>query len=241
MDLKAALAYIVGLAEAKTFEIDGNTYSDRELEMVEPPRHYLTTVEFGSLDAIIKMVKTELPCLTDGTVPLFIRVNDHKSVDVFTGADDRAKREWPYAAKCKDTDFREGYRTQQEAIIELRSRFLPTNDVGYLLDLISSINNEEGVKSDDNGVTQTVTAKKGVSLMQNVVIKPRVELQPFRTFREIPQPVSEFILRLDENGRVGLFEADGGVWKMEAKDSIMKYLSDGLREEIDVGAVVIMV
>lgn len=241
MDLKAALQYIVGLSDTKTFEIDGKTYADSELKPVEEPRYYLRGVQFGSLDAIIKMVKAELKMFTDSTFPMYIRVTDYKTVDVFSAPDDRAKREWPYSAVCEDTSFHEGYRTQQEAIIELRSRFLPTPDVDYLLSLISTINNEQGVRSEDNGVTQTITAKSGVSMLQTVEIKPRVLLQPFRTFREVPQPESEFILRLDERGNVGLFEADGGVWKMEAKDNILTFLSDGLRHEIDNGSVVIMV
>lgn len=240
MDLKAALQYIVGLGDTKTFEIDGKTYADSELKPVEEPRYYLRGVQFGSLDAIIKMVKAELKMFTDSTYPMYIRVTDYKTVDVFSAPDDRAKREWPYSAVCEDTSFREGYRTQQEAIIELRSRFLPTPDVDYLLSLISTINNEQGVRSEDNGVTQTITAKSGVSMLQTVEIKPRVRLQPFRTFREVPQPESEFILRLDERGNVGLFEADGGMWKMEAKDNILMFLGTGLSEEIGSGRVVIM-
>jgi hypothetical protein len=187
------------------------------------------------------MVKAELNMFADGSYPLYIRVTDYKTVDVFSAPDDRASREWPYSAVCKDSSFKEGYRTQQEAIIELRSRFLPTDDTAYLLDLISRINTEEGVKSEDNGVSQTVVAKKGVTLQQTELVKPRVSLRPFRCFREVAQPESEFILRLDEDGRVGLFEADGGVWKMEAKDNILTFLSDGLRHEIDKGSVVIMV
>ena len=241
MDLKAALQYIVGLKDNKTYNIGDQTYSDNELKPVEAPRYYLRGVEFSSLDAIIKMVKAELSMFTDGTFPLYVRVTDYKTVDVFSAPDDRARREWPYSAVCKDSSFKEGYRTQQEAIIELRSRFFPTDDVNYLLSLISTINNEQGVKSEDNGVTQTITAKSGVSMLQTVAIKPRVLLQPFRTFREVPQPESEFILRLDEHGNVGLYEADGGVWKMEAKDNILEFLSCGLREEIDKGLVVIMV
>ena len=240
MDLKAALQYIVGLGETKTFEIDGKTYSDSTLHLVEEERFYRKQLSFNSLDAIVKMVKVELPDYTDGTEPIFIRIKDHKTVDVFTRPDDREHRNYPYEAGCVDADFREGWRDQQSIIIELRSRFLPTDDTMYLLDLISRINNEEGVKSEDNGVSQTVTAKKGVSLMQTEAVKPRLSLQPFRTFREVPQPESEFILRLDENGRIGLFEADGGIWKMEAKDNIRQYFEANLAEEIARGLVVVM-
>ena len=68
-------------------------------------------------------------------------------------------------------------------------------------------------------MSQTVTTRQGVSLMQMEAIKPRISLAPFRTFREVPQPESEFILRLDEKDGIGLFAADGGIWK-EAREEI---------------------
>ena len=239
--IKEALQFLVSLKDNKTYEIDGKTFSDHQLTLIEAPRFYRNTVTFGSLDAIVKMTKAEIADYTDGTEPVFILVNDHKNVSVFTRPDDREKRLYPYEAKCTDADFREGWREQQAAIIELRSRFIPTEDSEYLISLISRINNDQGVRSEDNGVSQTVTTKQGVSLMYSETVKPRLLLQPFRTFREVPQPESEFILRLDENGKVGLFEADGGIWKMEAKDNIKEYFETHLHDEIEAGTVVVMV
>lgn len=239
--IKEALQFLVSLKDNKTYEIDGKTFSDHQLTLIEAPRFYRNTVHFGSLDAIVKMIKAELPDYTDGTEPVFIMVQDHKNVAVFTRPDDREKRQYPYEATCADADFREGWREQQAAIIELRSRFIPTEDSEYLINLISRINNDQGVRSEDNGVSQTVTTKQGVSLMHSETVKPRLLLQPFRTFREVPQPESEFILRLNENGNVGLFEADGGIWKMEAKDNIKEYFETHLHDEIETGTVVVMV
>ena len=90
-------------------------------------------------------------------------------------------------------------------------------------------------------MSQSVTVKKGVSLLENETVKPRINLSPFRTFREVPQPESEFILRLDNDGRVGLFEADGGVWKIEAKINIAEYFENQLEKEIEAGDVVVMI
>ena len=240
--LKEALQYLVSLKDNKTYEFDGITYSDHELNIVQAPTYRRSGMEFGSLDAIVKMIRTELPEY-DGLIglPVFIQVEDHKHVKVFTRADVQEKRLFPYEAVCRDTAFSEGWRDQQAAIIELRSRFIPTDDTAYLLDLISRINDEKGIQSNDNGVSQTVTVKQGVSLMATETIRPRISLKPFRTFREVPQPESEFILRLDENGHVGLFEADGGIWKMEAKDNIMAYFTSALAPEIEAGQVVVMV
>lgn len=239
--IKEALQYLVGLKDNKTYLIDDKTFSDHQLALVEAPRFYRNTVHFGSLDAIVKMIKAELPDYTDGTEPVFIMVQDHKNVAVFTRPDDREKRLYPYDATCADADFLEGWREQQAAIIELRSRFIPTEDSEYLLGLISRINNEQGVQSTDNGVSQTVVTKQGVTLMGAETVKPRLILRPFRTFREVNQPESEFILRLDDQGHVGIFEADGGIWKMEAKDNIKAYFEDKLDDLIEDGRVVVMV
>lgn len=243
--IKEALQYLVGLKENKTYDIDGRTYSDNVLTLIEAPRYYPDEVEVGSLDSIVKLIRSEYGDIgADPKLPappLFVRVVSPKRVSVFSRPDDHARRIYAYRAVCTDTDFSEGWREQQSAIIELRSRFLPTDDTAYLLDLISRINSEEGIRSDDNGVSQTVTARKGVSLAQTEMVRPRVSLRPFRTFREVPQPESEFILRLDDNGRIGLFEADGGIWKMEAKDNIRQYLEKELTYEIDAGKVIVMV
>ena len=240
--IKEALQYLVSLRENKTYDIEGATFSDHELHEVTPKVYRRSTMNFGSLDAIVKMVRIELPEY-DGMIglPVFIRIADHLNVEVFTGTDGQEQRLIPYHAACRDVEFKEGWREQQTAIIELKSRFLPTPDADYLLNLISRINNEQGVQSTDNGVSQTVTAKSGVSLMQTETVKPRLTLMPFRTFREVPQPESEFILRLDDKGRIGLFEADGGMWKIEAKLNIETYLNNKLKEEIEAGQVVVMI
>lgn len=244
--IKEALQYIVGLRDNKTYEIEGRTYSDNELVLVEDKRYYRNQMEFGSLDAIVKMIKAELCdyvevdpsgyCIS----PVFVRVEDPKRVDVFTRPDDRERRAFPYEAVCRDAEFVEGWRDQQKAIIELRSRFIPTDDSEYLVSLISRISSDQGVQSDDNGVSQRVVTKRGVSIVGAEVVKPRISLKPFRTFREIPQPESEFVLRLDDNGRVGLFEADGGIWKLDAKDSIKAYFEERLADEIKNGYVVVL-
>lgn len=73
-----------------------------------------------------------------------------------------------------------------------------------------------------------------------VQVKPRVALRPFRTFLEVEQPVSEFLLRLDDDGNVGLFEADGGMWQQTAKASIAAYFEDKLAQEVKDGKIVVM-
>lgn len=245
MDLKEALKYLVGLKENKTYQIGDATYSDNPLNHVIHKKYYPDPVEVGSLDALVQMIRAELEIYIqknrDCGLPLFVHVESPTVVNVFSRLDDRCKRDHLYTAVCRDVKFLDGWKSQQEAIIEVRSRFLPTDDSEYLLKLISSINQDEGVKSTDNGVSQTVVVKTGVSLQDTATVKPRLELQPFRTFLEVEQPKSEFILRLDEKGRIGLFESDGGIWKLEAKANIQGWLMNALAPEIQNKMVVVMV
>lgn len=117
---------------------------------------------------------------------------------------------------------------------------LPNEGTAYLLDLLSRMTNENSVSTNDNGVTQTVEARQGVALNAVVEIKPRVMLRPFRTFLEVEQPESEFLLRVDPDEGIGFFEADGGIWKLEAKKNIADYFLKNMGDLIDAGKVVVM-
>ena len=124
-------------------------------------------------------------------------------------------------------------------MIELRSKYQYTEDIDYLLKLLSSITLEDKVQSDDNGLSQQVTVRKGVALKGTETVKPIVKLKPYRTFYEVDQPESEFLLRLGDNGQVGFFEADGGMWKMTARRTIKEYLENALKKEIEENRVII--
>lgn len=236
--LKEFAQYLVSLKDNKTYEIHGDTYSDHELHRVAPHIDRPETVRLNGLDSIAQMVRHELDMFENK--PVFIRIVDHRRIEVLTALDSTMGRDKPYVAECDAAEFRPGWFTQDEAIIKLRSEFADTEDMAYLLDLCSRVSREDGVTSDDNGVSQTVSARQGVALKSVVGVKPRVILAPFRTFSEVEQPASEFILRLDGDLRIGLIEADGGAWKLEAKNNIASYLNNSLKDLVNAGIVVVM-
>ena len=43
---------------------------------------------------------------------------------------------------------------------------------------------------------------------------------------------SEYLLRVDPNGKIGLFEADGGMWQLGAKRNIAVYIRDMLVSQL---------
>lgn len=239
--LKEALQYLVGLKDNKTYAINGLVYSDEKLYRVDPYIPHPATVDFACLDGVVKFIRAEGLAHVH---PIYIRIDGPTRVSVLSGLDSEAERYTLCVAKNTDVNFDPGWRDQQAAVIELRSRFIPTDDTAYLLDLLSRMSSDSEVSSVDNGVSQTVTVRQGVSLKENVSVKPVVSLRPFRTFREVCQPESEFLLRVRDNNQVGIFEADGGIWKMEAKANIANYfraqLADLLMGETDDGFVVVM-
>ena len=150
----------------------------------------------------------------------------------------------PYTANASDLpplveDVRWSF---DEAMIKLRSMFQRApegekNDVDYILDLLSHMSFDQSVKSDDNGITQTVQVRKGVSFVENKAVRPIVTLAPYRTFQEVKQPESEFVFRVYDDRSISLTAADGGMWKLAARDAVYRYLETALRDEIATGKV----
>lgn len=237
--LKAAIEKIVELAHPSVIDVDGRKFSTGEFEEVRPLKFYPKYLPLTGLDSVVKMTREEaVPTYPDKKI--YVQVSGHNTVSVFTEYDEEKRRADLYLAKADVPGFREGFRDREEMVIQLRSLFLQTTETAYLLDLISRMTDDEKVTTRDNGVTQMVEAKKGVALKETVEIRPRVKLTPFRTFLEVEQPESEFLLRIRDGGEIGLFEADGGAWKLVAKRNIVRYLEERLSDLIQSGRVVVM-
>lgn len=173
-------------------------------------------------------------------IQVSVTAKSYKSVEVMTTYLPDFSRNILYRAEADAPGLRTGFRGREVALIELRSLFIPNEGTAYLLDLLSRMTDENSVSTKDNGVTQTVEARQGVALNALVEVKPRVMLRPFRTFLEVEQPESEFLLRVDPDEGIGFFEADGGIWKLEAKKNIADYFNTNLADLIQAGKVVIM-
>ena len=241
--LKAAIQYLVGLKENKTYDINGETYSDHELVRIAPHVDRPREITVNGLSSIAELIREEYDIFSD-SLPIYIRIIDAREVAVFTSYDDMMARDALYRCTCDAPAFRPGWMEHDEAIIKLRSIFVQdgdTSDLEYVMDLLSRVSKESSVTSSDNGISQTVEARQGVALSQRVKVRPIVRLTPYRTFLEFEQPTSEFLLRLDEDGRVGLLEADGGRWKVDAKTEIAGFFDIVLKDLIESRKVVVLV
>lgn len=229
---------VVELAAPKIFEIEGRTYSSDALRRIDPPKYKPEIINVTGLDSICKLVQNEAKAVNR---KIFIRVTAYNKVSVFSTYDDQYERFYMYRCEA-DTPMVtvNNFMSYERGVIELRSLYIPNESSEYLLKLLGSISSESKVTSSDNGVTQTVEAKSGIALSQKVEVRPYVILKPFRTFVEVDQPDSRFLLRINSEGKVGIFEADGGVWKLEATRNVASYFEEHLKDLIASGDVVVI-
>lgn len=129
-------------------------------------------------------------------------------------------------ANCGAPSFKFGqFMPHSEFMIGIQACFADYGDRAKVMKLVGTMRAEAVKISNDDGITQKVTASAGIALSQDVSLPNPVMLKPFRTFIEIEQPPSLFVLRVKEGNAVALFEADGGRWKHEAILAIREYLA----------------
>lgn len=122
----------------------------------------------------------------------------------------------------------------EDFIIEIQTRFVDTPARSRLLKLVGNIRSDESVEQADDGVSQIVHQRAGVSLIAEAKVENPFRLKPFRTFAEIDQPESDFILRVRDAGndiQCALFECDGGAWKLDSAELIKAWLAKALPSE----------
>lgn len=239
--LKEAIQEIVKLAGPKVFTIGGENFASEELARIDPKKDFPKCIRLTGLDSLCKLIRNEADRMKLERFQILVQVGTYNTVKVFTTLDDEMDRRYLYECTADTPEAKVNrWLDHEEAVIQLQSMYIPNEDTAYLLNLLSSVSKDSKVTTLDNGVTQTVEARKGVALMGNVQVKPRVTLRPFRTFLEVAQPESEFILRLNDNGEINLIGADGGAWKLEAVRNIAAYFEEKLGDMVEAGRVVVL-
>ena len=226
--LKALYEKILSTAQPVLTVVENSMFcvtSDGTAKELRPAIDHPDTLPLNSLDALIKMVKTEAPRFTEA--PLYITIPNHLMVQCFTQPEptERFFRQFFYEVKATDVPGWAEKNTLgfEEAQIALRTRFQETPDTLYAMKLVSDISLGAKVIYNDNGIATTITTQKGVALQTNEQIRPLVKLRPYRTFQEVEQPESIFLIRVSDRG-ISFIEADGGMWKLKARETVKEFL-----------------
>lgn len=222
-------------------EIDyqGRKYVDKSMSAL-PREITASPLQTETLTSIVDYIKSETDkaaltsafCNTESSLSVsrfVVHVAAYNSVELYRELNVDKKRDHLISAGFENSSFPYGrFQQIENFIINLQSLFEQDGSTKSLLEFVGSVKNDSSAEQTDDGVSQKITVKQGVSLAKTAKVPNPVNLRPFRTFSEIEQPQSAFVFRLKKDDVQGvtaaLFEADGAAWKHRAIQSIKEYL-----------------
>lgn len=229
--IEKAIKYIVGLKSPEIKEIGGQTYSDKPLTRIahNPKAEPIT---MNTLKSLIEYIKSGM----DKRGGVFVHIVSPTEVKVYSALDDDREREYMVNVTAQVPSFRfNEFIGLEEFCINLQSKFIDSPDRALLLKFAGTVEAGSVARYGDDGITQKATIKTGVASKSDAKVPSPVELTAYRTFVEVDQPSTRYIFRMKQNSAggitCGLFEADGGEWKIDAKTEIHDYLIDELAGE----------
>lgn len=116
-------------------------------------------------------------------------------------------------------------------LLTLQAAFVRTPEVDNILKVLGNLKDEKVTTYADDGVTQRVTTAASLTRSEPASVPNPVWLQQYRTFPEVEQPASQYVLRLKAPDKVGmplvkLIAADNRAWEIEAIHNIAAWLGD---------------
>lgn len=236
MDLTAeAIEKILTISEPRLVALGEHHYSDKQLKLVLPPKY--VNHELHALGGLMDLFERLNRC--NDKNQLMVVVSDHGTVLVRVAEYDD-HNDSPVMISCTlvpvDPFPFNRFLPAEEFCIRLLTLFEASDDLHALYRLAASLTASAVTISEDDGISQKTTVKKGVATRAEENIRPVWTLKPYRTFMEIEQPPSPFLFRLkadkDQVPHSGLFETDGGRWKLDARVKIQAYLRARLGDTV---------
>jgi hypothetical protein len=221
----------IELATPNMIEIHGRQYSDKKLHPVLDP--IPEPLNLSTLESLVDYARKESPVnpIVHVVSPVKVRL-----ISCLHG--DFEQRSVYAEARCTPPEFAFGrFHPHEDFMVALQALFDISPDLGTIMSVIGNIADENVATYEDDGVSQKVTVKSGITRKSEAKVPNPVCLAPYRTFSEVAQPVSPFILRMKQGSplpTVALFEADGGLWKLNAIDSIKDFLGGKLPENFTI-------
>jgi hypothetical protein len=221
---KSFLEKIEQLSGQQITVFQDRLYSNKNLNMLTPPQAAAFSV--SSLSAIIDFCGDEMELGQH-----VLHVSGCAEVCLYGAINsDFRRRELFVKSTAITGEFQFGrFHKVDEFIIALQAQFVQDETTAAILKLVGNMTRVSEVGTKDDGMTQRVEAKAGLAKVESISVPNPVRLAPYRTFIEVPQPYSNFVLRLNANHECALFEADGGAWRIESMKNVKDFLNNGLK------------
>ena len=221
---------ILMLSEIKTVEVNDIEYADRQLHAIRQPLP--VTLQSHTLQSVVDYIactfNDDPPEKPEYTPIIF--VESPLKVTLTSQLDDTNQRMNDLTAICKPCGFDFGtFVSVEKFIIDAQACFQDSPDRAEILKLVGNLVAESIKTAEDNGITQKTVVQKTSASRAHANVPNPVTLKPYRTFREVEQPGSQFIFRLkfeEKNGEfyAGLWPADGDAWELKAILNIREWL-----------------
>lgn len=245
--LKEAIEFIQKTAQGEQIELyDGHEKPEQFVTKpvyLPPAEPTAKAIPVASLQSIIDYLEANRDELDPGTLAIVVESpTSVVLVGCLTGRHRLREYFMTATAELPQILF-DRYVEREDMQIMLMSRFVPStgpegNDCADAVKLVSTVMSGTTRNIGDDGVQQEVTVSRGAATKARDLVKKVYYLAPYRTFTEVEQPFSPFVLRIrgdEESIHCGLFEADGGAWKLIARHRIAGWLRGALSaRDIDV-------
>lgn len=229
--IKEAIDRIIELARPVEVAVDGLPYTTLKLQPVDEPE--LAILQVHTLAALCDLL--ELESDTYNPAEVLVHVKEPTVVAVLARRLTRFGHRHVHAlavAEERSTMEIGEWLPQDEFVLGVQVSFVQDLMTAAVLRVVGNVRDEMVTTAEDDGFTQRVKARAGVALVEDVELPNPVHLRPFRTFPEVEQPASGFVLRARRvEGKLPEFKlqpVDSRWWKVNAVATIREYLTPRL-------------
>ena len=232
--LEKAINRIVELAKPNIVKHGNDEYSDKKLYRIHNDL-LAAPLELSTLSSLIEYIKRSNE--NQNGNEYIVHVVSPTRVDLISTLNMDRERETLVTVRAEVPRINfDNWMENEKMLIAVQSQFVddPETDRAAVLKFAGTVTSGSIKEYGDDGVTQKATVKHGVTSKVEGIVPSPCRLRPYRTFIEVEQPASEFIFRMREGSgetvQCALFEADGGMWKNEARSNIHAYLKKELED-----------
>jgi hypothetical protein len=237
--IKEAIDKILDLAPIHLESVEGEAYfkDSQRLKRLKRPHEFVPAeLVFYNLTGLKSYIERN-PDNLDTSI-LFLHVVDFNQVDLLGPLQPHNNNTRFLYARAVDSrvHFAFGkFMNLEQFIICILTNFVhgrENDDSEAIIKMLGNMANEDIKTNKDDGFSQSIQIKTGLTTKAAVEVSNPVVLYPYRTFIELDQPAHNAVLRFQQaEGRetkVALFEADGGGWRVEAVHLIRDWLKEHL-------------
>lgn len=233
---REGMEYLVNLGRERTdvrvVEINGEHYTPDELNLIEKPLpKRCDTFTAATLTGLVDYLLSGTDEFIGVYKRVLVNVESAQRVRVLgpiCGIDNSRD----VIALCSvDMPVLETgvYKDPEDFNVMLQTRVLQSPNRDLVLKFVGSLKAEQSNQTADDGFSQRVTVKTGVASVGEATVVNPVYLAPRRTFPEVAQPESPYVLRFKEGPKCALYQTDTYTWRNEAIANIGQWL----REKLD--------